>query len=547
MKKALLMMGGGYHPFESCAKILAEVLETYGTAACTVTDDRDAFTKLSGYDVVIVYTQGGELAAAQEKGLCDWVEQGGAFVGIHCADDSWVENERYMEMIGTQFTGHGPVTEFKASIADPDHEITRSLSEFTIVDEFYIIKKRTEADLHWVLKGSWHHEDQPLAYVREYGKGRVFYTALGHDERAFRNPGFQQLIHRGIWWATGSRKQGPVRCGVIGYGPSFAMGKVHCETIQKIPGLKLAAVCDIDPARCKAAEADLDGIKTYPDAKTLAASGEIDLGVIVTPHDTHAEIALELLNAGIGVISEKPFSITIDESTKMIEAARKKNLLLSTFHNRRWDADFLTIRKIIDEGWLGEVFHTEAFMGQYAHPGYWWRSHKPISGGAIYDWGAHFTDWILNIMPYRMESVTGFMNKLVWHDVTNEDHCKAIIRFDGGRSAELEISSIAARGKSKFRILGTKGALTCEWEKPIQVTTYVNGTKEDLEVPLVETRWALDYYIGIVDHLLSGAPLQVTPESARRVIAVLELAERSSTSGKAESVPHEDEVFPEKD
>ena len=540
MNKALLMIGGEYHPFESCGKILAAFLENNGTADCTVTSDRDAFARLDDYDVVIVYTQGGKLTGAQEKGLCDWVQAGGAFIGIHCADDSWVENQRYMEMIGTQFTGHGPVTEFKVNISDPDHEVTRSLCEFKITDEFYITKKRTKKDLHWLMSGDWQSKLHTLGYAREYGKGRVFYTALGHDERAFNHPSFRKLIHRGIWWATRSNKPGPVRFGVIGYGKVFGMGKCHADTIRSTPLFDVTAVCDIDPERTEAAREELPDIETFGDHRDMAASGLVDVGVIVTPHDSHALIALNLLKAGVGVVCEKPFCLTIDEATRMIDTAREKNLLLTAFHNRRWDADYLTLKKIIDDGLIGDVFHIEAFMGSYQHPGYWWRSHKPISGGAIYDWGAHFTDWILNLMPHRMESVTGFFSKRVWHDVTNEDHGKAIIRFEGNRSAELEISSLAAAGKPKWRILGTQGGLTADWEPPVRVTTHIHGLPEKMEIPFVESRWATDFYVGLADHLLGGEPLQITPESARRVTAVFELAEKSSRSGKAEPVPFED-------
>jgi predicted dehydrogenase len=220
----------------------------------------------------------------------------------------------------------------------------------------------------------------------------------------------------------------------------------------------------------------------------------------------------------------------------MIKAAREKRVLLTVFHCRRLDGDYLTIKKIIDDGLIGEPFHCEAFLGEYKHPGDWWRSHKAISGGGIYDWGAHFTDWILNLMPYKMQSVTGFMSKRVWHDVTNEDHCRAIIRFEGDRSAELEISSIAAVGKPKWRILGTKGGLTHDWNKPVQVTSFAGGVKQQIEVQHPQDDWK-PYYARLADHLLGGEPLMVTPESARRVIAVLELAEKSNRSGKAEPVP----------
>jgi len=495
-------------------------------------------TQLKNYDVIIVYTQGGKLSEEQEASLCDWVQAGGAFVGIHCATDSWMENKGYMEMVGSQFKDHGPVTELLARIADLDHEITRNIGEFRITDEFYIQKKTSRKDLHWLLSGYWLGQLHPLAYVHKYGKGRVFYTALGHDERAFNHPSFRKLIHRAVAWATNSIKPGPIRCGVIGYGPGSGMGKYHTEAIKNTALMELAAVCDSDPKQTQAARKEYPKIETYTDVEELAASGKVDAAVIVTPHNTHTQIALELLKVRIGVICEKPLCLTIDEATQMIEAAEANNTMLTVFHNRRWDNDFLTIKKIIEQGVIGEVFHIEAYMGEYKHPGYAWRSHKPVSGGAAYDWGAHFVDWILNLVPYKMESVGGFSGKHLWHDVTNEDHCKAIIRFEGGQSADLEISSIAAAGKHKWRILGTAGALVGDWDQPIRVTSYVRGFRENIEVPLLETRWE-EFYNGIVDHLLTGEPLHITPQSARRVIAVLELAKKAGQTGKPQPVPFE--------
>jgi len=540
MKKALVMIGGGYHKFASCGAILAERLKAYGSADCTVNDDRDAFLRLDDYDVVIVYAQGGKLTVAQEQSLCDWVAAGGAFVGIHCASDCFMENERYMEMVGSQFATHGPITEFRVEMADAEHDATRNIEPFTITDEFYILKPRTAKPLHTIMTGSWQHQTQPIGYVREYGKGRMFYTALGHDERAFNHPSFIKLIHRGIFWATRSIKSGPVWVGLVGYGPSFNMGKLHADSIRGAKGFEVIAVCDIDPVRLDVAKEEQPSVKTFDDARKMAASGDVDIAVIITPHDSHVSIALDLLNAGVGVICEKPFSLTRDEATQMIDAARKKNVLLTTFHNRRWDADFLTIRKVIAEGLIGEVFHAEAFFGNYKHPGYWWRSHKPISGGAIYDWGAHITDWILNLMPYKMQTVTGFFSKRVWHDVTNEDHCKVVIRFEGNRTAELEISHLAAVGKHRWRILGTKGGLTSHFEPPVKVTSHIHGLPENIDVPYVTSNRDVHYYQLLADHLLAGEPIPVTPESARRVITVLELAEKSSQSGKAEIVPGED-------
>lgn len=326
-----------------------------------------------------------------------------------------------------------------------------------------------------------------------------------------------------------------VRCGVIGYGGAFNMGKYHGDFISKTSGLKLAAICDVDERRLEVAQKDYPGIKTYSKIEKMLSDDVIDLGVAVVPHNVHSKVILSLIKAGKNAISEKPFAITIAECTKMIEAAKKKKVMLSVFHNRRWDGDFLRIKKIIDDGLLGEIFHIETYAGNYAHPKSWWRSEKSISGGLIYDWGAHFVDWILNLMPGKMETVYGIFHKRLWHDVTNENQCQAIIRFEGGRYAEFQTSAIAAIGKPKWRILGTKGALSVNHgEEDIKVVTFIHGSREELKVPFMQSSSWDSYYTNIADHLLTGEPLAVTAESARRVIAVFKLAEKSAKTGKVQ-------------
>lgn len=329
-----------------------------------------------------------------------------------------------------------------------------------------------------------------------------------------------------------------IRCGIIGYGGAFNMGKAHAGWINAAEGLEAVAVCDLDPARAAAAAADLPGIRTFTEVEALLKEGGVDLVTIITPHNTHAPLAIQCLEAGKHVITEKPMCITVAEATQMIDAAKKAGVMLSPFHNRRWDGDHLAMREVIERGLLGEVFHVEAFMGGYHHPGHWWRADKKISGGAFYDWGAHIVFWVLGLMPYPIESVTGFFHKRVWHDVTNEDHTQAILRFKGGAYADIQISSIARAPKPRFRILGTKGGLIDDGSGKFTVHTEASGYAARVEVEYKKSDWQA-YYNNVADHLLRGAPLEITPEKGRRVIAIIETAERSARSGQAEKVPYE--------
>lgn len=336
-----------------------------------------------------------------------------------------------------------------------------------------------------------------------------------------------------------------IRCGVIGYGGAFNMGRAHGEYITQTEGLELTAVCDLDASRTEAAKADFPHISTYNAVEDLLAAPDVDLAVIVLPHNLHAPVSIQCSRAGKHVIVEKPMCITVDEATQMIAAAREAGKMLSVFHNRRQDADYRTLRDIVVEKKLiGEVFKIEVWSGGYHQPNpQWWRSVKTISGGQFYDWGAHFLDWMLGLLPgAKIESISGYFHKRIWHEVTNEDHVEAVVKFDTGCVADVQMSDIAYAGKPRWWLLGEKGAVV-DRGGHFEVTGdfKVDGIQATLKVPYRGSSEWQTYYKNISDHLLHGAELAVKPEQARRVIAVLETAEKSSQAGHSLPVPAEDE------
>lgn len=333
------------------------------------------------------------------------------------------------------------------------------------------------------------------------------------------------------------RMKKPIKCAVVGYGAAFNMGKAHLNWMADTGAFQPAAVCDVDPARLKAAQQEFPGVATFTSLDSMLSKADVDLVTIITPHNSHARLAIKCLKAGKHVVVEKPMCITVREATAMIQAARKAGVMLSVFHNRRWDGDHMAIMEVIQSGLIGEVFHLEAYGGGYGHPGKWWRADKRISGGAFYDWGAHFVDWVLRIIPERMTAVTGFFHKRVWLDATNEDQVEAVIRFESGAVADVQLSHIAMAGKPRFRILGTKGAIVDQNDGFLHVHTQVKGYSAHTDVRYKEGKWQ-EYYNNIAAHLLRGEPLAVTPESARRVIAVIETAEKSSKAGRSLPVPY---------
>jgi predicted dehydrogenase len=124
--------------------------------------------------------------------------------------------------------------------------------------------------------------------------------------------------------------QKPVKAAIIGYG----MGAHHASLIQEVDGMEVAMVCDLQQERLEAARRDLGEVKTCTDVAELAADRELDLAVVATPHNAHAECALPCLEAGKHVVVEKPMAITVEECDCMIEAADAAGVSLSVFHNR---------------------------------------------------------------------------------------------------------------------------------------------------------------------------------------------------------------------
>lgn len=347
-----------------------------------------------------------------------------------------------------------------------------------------------------------------------------------------------------------------IKCAVVGYGRNFNFGRMHCRWIMACSDLKLAAVCDIDPISCDKAKKDFPQIEIYDSVEGMLKNAEIDLIAIVTPHNTHESIALECLKAGKHVLVDKAMATSVEGCTRMIAEAKRHNRSLAVFHNRRHDGNYRAIKELVDKGLIGDIFHVECCEERYGHPGNWWYSSKEASGGVFFFWGPHAVDWVLNLIPSRVSSVTGFMHKKVWMDVAIEDEIRAYLLFKNGVTAAINYSTISCVRRPLWRILGTKGAIEDSGKGPIagatipgygeklishysgslQLVTVNRSKTHESKVPYKESDW-LSYYIDLAAHLLRGKPVPVSGEEGRRVVAVLETAEKSARSGHTEPMP----------
>ncbi len=210
-KIKLFYLQGGGHDSKGNFAILRPILEKTGDFEITVSEDMDELKaeNIKKYNVVLFYGSGLNFKQPeQEKGLLEFVKGGGAWAGIHSATDSFKKSDGYWEMVGGRFKGHGG-GKFTVRIMDKDHAITKPLEDFEIEDETYDHHYHKDFKLHSLIRIDRGKEQQSMGWCHEYGKGRVFYTSLGHDRRAWVNPHFQRLVVRGLYWAAGREPKDP--------------------------------------------------------------------------------------------------------------------------------------------------------------------------------------------------------------------------------------------------------------------------------------------------------------------------------------------------
>ena len=329
-----------------------------------------------------------------------------------------------------------------------------------------------------------------------------------------------------------------ITVGVIGYGGAFNMGKQHLLQMQAA-GMTPIAVAEVDPSRLAAATEDFPGIETYATVDEMLKDSRVNLIVLITPHNTHAPLALQCLEAGRHVVCEKPLAITTEEVDAMIAAAQKSDVMISTYHNRHWDGRVLqAIDLIKNQGVIGDIIRIECHMGGYGKPGDWWRTSRTISGGIMYDWGVHLLEYSLQLITAPITEVSGAAHEgfwgpqTAWKEDANEDEGFVMVRFQGGQWLTLAITTIDSKPKEGWvEITGTKGTLVIDGGNS-KLFQHVDGRYVTTQLKHPDDQGHL-YYENVRDHLVDGAELVITGEWSRRPIHILDLARQSAKVGRA--------------
>ena len=339
----------------------------------------------------------------------------------------------------------------------------------------------------------------------------------------------------------------PIRVGLVGYG--FAGKTFHAPLIAAVPDLALTAVASSRP---EAVQADFPAAAVFTAPDALVTADEIDLVVIASPNDSHAPLARAALQAGKHVVVDKPFTLTLADARELAALATSENRLLSVFHNRRYDTDFLGVKGVIESGAIGRVVHFETHFDRF-RPAVRdrWRERSVPGGGLWFDLGPHLVDQTLQILGLPQTVTATIATQRTGGQTTDYAH---VLLDYGAAKAVLHGAMLVAGGVNRFTIHGEKGSVVKRHLDP-QEAQLLSGMRPGLpgfgqdDDPLIlfdgEGERSLPspigdqsgYYRDIARAVRGEGDNPVPPVQALAVMAVLEAAELSSASGRSVSLP----------
>lgn len=360
-----------------------------------------------------------------------------------------------------------------------------------------------------------------------------------------------------------------VGCGGMGGGHAIAIGTgtgkavwnarskedgksvTDAHTTDISQKLVLAGVYDIKPERQQwAAEM---GFFNYENYEAMLADPDVDVILVATPNHLHKEESIQAMRAGKHVLCEKPVMMDSKELEEVMAVSKETGKVFYPRQNRRWDKDYLIIKKIYEEKLLGETFNIESRVhGSRGIPGDW-RGIKEYGGGMMFDWGVHLLDRLVMMVPEKITKVFCSLNHVTNDEV--DDGFKMHLTFESGLTAVVEVGTCHFQNLPLWYIAGNQGTAVIDnwscsgqmvrlqsWEDkdatPIQAGEGLTKTmaprqgKSIEELPLPEVVYdSNELYSNLVDVINGTADQIVTQEQALRVMRLMEAAIESSEKG----------------
>jgi scyllo-inositol 2-dehydrogenase (NADP+) len=336
---------------------------------------------------------------------------------------------------------------------------------------------------------------------------------------------------------------GRINVGLIGYG--LAGATFHAPLIRSVDRLQLKAI-----ATSRIVAAGAKGLRITPEPHSILTADDIDLVVIASPNELHFPAAQAALDAGKHVVVDKPFTLDAGQADALIAKAKEKDRVLSVFHNRRWDGDYLTVGRLVEDGRLGEISLFEAHWDRF-RPAIkrGWREVRAPGAGLLSDLGPHLVDQALQLFG-RPEAISGDV-VVQRGEAAVDDYFELVLHY-GRMRAILSASTLVAAPRPRFAVHGSKGSFVkygldpqeaalkagmvpgaggFGQDDPSRFGILTDGDGKSETIPTDPGCYSA-YYEAVADAILMGQPAPVDPADARTGLRIIEMARQSARDGR---------------
>lgn len=337
-----------------------------------------------------------------------------------------------------------------------------------------------------------------------------------------------------------------MKLGLVGYG--FGGRVFHAPYIDAAEGVEIGGIVARSADKIEQIKAQYPDVPVYPTLAEMIAAGGIDMVTVTTPAETHKEVALQAIEAGLHVVCDKPFAPSYEEAAEIVAAAKAKGVLLNVFHNRRWDTDFRTVKSVIDSGQIGDVWRIHNRMDFDD----WDTLDAGPAGGLLRDIGSHVIDQMLYLFG-PAKTVEASLHYVDLPEGTIDASFVVHVHHHSGVDSFISGSKINYFNEREFRVYGSKGAFVVNgtdvqagaaiagkrpadspetWgiePKEAWGTLYLDG--EQKTVPSVQSNIA-DLYTEFARAVREGGSGPVPMEGALHTVRVVDAARVAAETGK---------------
>ncbi len=299
------------------------------------------------------------------------------------------------------------------------------------------------------------------------------------------------------------------KVAVIGYG---GMGRWHTLKLAMIEHMEVAGVFDIDPARMELAEQA--GLHTYQSMDALLADPSVDVVTVATPNHLHRDLCIRAMQAGKHVVCEKPVAVNSTELQDMIDTAKACNVLFTVHQNRRWDEDFLIVKKLLEDRTLGQVFRIDSKVhGSRGIPSDW-RAKKEFGGGMVLDWGVHLLDQALQLTDSPIKSVYAQLSYVTGAEC--DDGFTVQLCFEDGLTMEVQVGTNNFISQPRWYVLGKNGSAVINSFRSSDGSIVTVSNRDNRDAVPVETAAGLTKTMAPrTEETLNEAPLPTVESDVR--------------------------------